>query len=45
MFMLMDDVGRFSWHFGKKLLASSAESEQPVERKTPAGTVHTPAAE
>jgi multidrug efflux pump subunit AcrB len=45
MFMLMDDVGRFSWHFGKKLLASSAKSEQRVERKTPAGTVHTPAAE
>jgi hypothetical protein len=44
MFMLMDDVGRFSWHFGRKLLASSAESEHPVEHKT-LGTVHTPAAE
>jgi multidrug efflux pump subunit AcrB len=45
MFMLMDDVGRFSWHFGKKLLASSAESEHPAEPKAPPGAVHTPAAE
>jgi multidrug efflux pump subunit AcrB len=45
MFMLMDDVGRFSWYFGRKLLASSAESEHPAERKTPPGAVHTPAAE
>jgi multidrug efflux pump subunit AcrB len=45
MFMLMDDVGRFSWHFGKKLLASSAETEHPVDHKAPPGTVHTPAAE
>jgi multidrug efflux pump subunit AcrB len=44
MFMLMDDVGRFSWHFGRKLLASRAESEHPVEHKT-LETVHTPAAE
>jgi hypothetical protein len=45
MFMLMDDVGRVSWHFGKKLLASSAESEHPGEHKTPPEAVHTPAAE
>lgn len=45
MFMLMDDLGRFSWHFGKKLLASSAESEHAAEPKTPPGAVHTPAAE
>jgi multidrug efflux pump subunit AcrB len=45
MFMLMDDVGRVSWHFGKKLLASSAETEHPGEHKAPADVVHTPAAE
>jgi multidrug efflux pump subunit AcrB len=45
MFMLMDDVGRFSWHFGRKLLASSGETEHPVERKALPGAVHTPAAE
>jgi multidrug efflux pump subunit AcrB len=45
MFMLMDDVGRFSWHFGRKLLASSAESEHRAEPKAPPGAVHTPAAE
>jgi multidrug efflux pump subunit AcrB len=45
MFMLMDDLGRFSWHFGKKLLASSGDAEHPVEPKTPPGAVHTPAAE
>jgi hypothetical protein len=45
MFMLMDDVGRFSWHFGRKLLASSAESDHPPEPKAPPGAVHTPAAE
>src|ERR1700710_1499898 len=45
MFMLMDDVGRVSWHFGRKLLASSAESEHAAEPKAPPGAVHTPAAE
>jgi multidrug efflux pump subunit AcrB len=45
MFMLMDDVGRFSWHFGKKLLASGAESEHPAEPKVRPGAAHTPAAE
>src|SRR6201746_291749 len=45
MFMLMDDVGRFSWHFGNKLLASEAESEHPVEHKALPGAAHTPAAE
>jgi multidrug efflux pump subunit AcrB len=45
MFMLMDDVGRFSWHFGKKLLASSGEGEHPADHKPPPGIVHRPAAE
>jgi multidrug efflux pump subunit AcrB len=45
MFMLMDDVGRFSWHFGRKLLASSAETEHSGKPKAPPGAVHTPAAE
>jgi multidrug efflux pump subunit AcrB len=45
MFMLMDDVGRFSWHFGKKLLASSAETEHAAEPKAPPGIVHSPGAE
>jgi multidrug efflux pump subunit AcrB len=45
MFMLMDDLGRFSWHFGRKLLASSGETEHAAEPKTPPGAVHTPAAE
>ena len=45
MFMLMDDVGQLSWHFGKKLLASSGETEHPAEPKAPPGAVHTPAAE
>jgi multidrug efflux pump subunit AcrB len=29
MFVLMDDVGAFIWRFGKRLLASHAESEHP----------------
>jgi hypothetical protein len=45
MFMLMDDVGRFSWHFGKKLLVSSAESEHAAQPKAPPATAHSPAAE
>jgi multidrug efflux pump subunit AcrB len=45
MFMLMDDVGRFSWHFGRKLLASSGDAEHPVEPKAPPAAVHSPAAE
>ena len=45
MFMLMDDVGQLSWHFGKKLLASSGETEHPADHKAPPGAVHTPAAE
>jgi multidrug efflux pump subunit AcrB len=45
MFMLMDDLGRFSWHFGKKLLASSGETEHAGESKEPPGAVHRPAAE
>jgi hypothetical protein len=45
MFMLMDDVGQLSWHFGKKLLASSGETEHAADHKPPPGAVHTPAAE
>jgi multidrug efflux pump subunit AcrB len=45
MFMLMDDVGALIWRFGRKLLASSAETEHAAEPKTPPGAVHTPAAE
>jgi hypothetical protein len=26
MFMLMDDIGALSWHFGKKLIVSNAET-------------------
>jgi hypothetical protein len=28
MFMVMDDLGALCWRFGKKLLASSGESEE-----------------
>jgi hypothetical protein len=50
MFMMMDDVGALFWRFGKKLLASHAESEHPAaehgtERKGPPTIVHSPAAE
>ncbi len=45
MFMLMDDLGVLIWRFGRKLLASSAESEHAVEPKVSPGAVHTPAAE
>ena len=31
MFMMMDDVGTLCWRFGKKLLASSGESEEAAE--------------
>jgi multidrug efflux pump subunit AcrB len=34
MFMLMDDVGSLSWHFGKKLLASSGEAEEAGDHAT-----------
>jgi hypothetical protein len=49
MFMMMDDVGALFWRFGKKLLASHAESdaaaEHGAERKGPPTIVHSPAAE
>jgi hypothetical protein len=49
MFMMMDDVGALFWRFGKKLLASHAESdaaaEHGTERKGPPTIVHSPAAE
>jgi hypothetical protein len=46
MFMLMDDIGTISWHFGKKLLASHAETEPPpADHKGPTKVAHSPAAE
>src|SRR5947199_8133005 len=44
MFMMMDDIGALFWRFGKKLLASSGESERPTEPKRPPGAMHSPAA-
>jgi hypothetical protein len=35
MFMLTADIGALSWHFGKKLLASSGENEQAKEGHPP----------
>jgi hypothetical protein len=46
MFMLMDDIGTISWHFGKKLLASHGETEHPpTDHKGPTTIAHSPAAE
>jgi hypothetical protein len=45
MFMLMDDVGRFSWRFGSRMLESSGEVEHPVEHRGAPRAVQTPAAE
>src|SRR6195952_128081 len=50
MFMMMDDLGALMWRFGKKLLASSAETEHTAgehgrDHNRPSGIVHTPAAE
>jgi multidrug efflux pump subunit AcrB len=44
MFMLMDDVGQFSWRLGSRMLASSGEVE-PGEPKAAPGAMHSPAAE
>jgi hypothetical protein len=30
MFMLMDDVGAFIWRYGKRLLTSGADAEEPA---------------
>jgi multidrug efflux pump subunit AcrB len=46
MFMLMDDIGTISWHFGKKLLVSHGETEHPpTDHKGPTTIAHSPAAE
>jgi multidrug efflux pump subunit AcrB len=50
MFMLMDDIGALVWRFGKKLLASSGDSEHASasdhrDHKPPRTIVHSPAAE
>jgi hypothetical protein len=55
MFMMMDDIGALFWRFGKKLLATHAETEQPPaahkpdraadHRDPPPAIVHSPAAE
>ena len=29
MFMVMDDVGRFFWHFGQKIISSSEDEADP----------------
>ncbi len=43
MFMLMDDVGNLSWKFGKRLLASNPEVEEPATpHKLPHGAAHVP---
>jgi multidrug efflux pump subunit AcrB len=31
MFMLMDDVGAFTWRYGKRLLTSGADADDPAE--------------
>jgi hypothetical protein len=30
MFLMMDDVGNFFWRIGKKLIVSSADSDDPL---------------
>jgi hypothetical protein len=30
MFMLMDDVGAFVWRYGKRLLTSGADADEPT---------------
>jgi multidrug efflux pump subunit AcrB len=49
MFMLMDDLGNLLWRYGKKLLASDAETEHPSDHggdhKDPPTMLHSPAAE
>jgi Cu/Ag efflux pump CusA len=50
MFMLMDDVGALFWRFGKRLLASSGETEHPpaehkADHKGRTTIAHSPAAE
>jgi multidrug efflux pump subunit AcrB len=50
MFMMMDDIGALIWRFGKRLLASSGDNENPAEnryegRKPPPATLRSPAAE
>jgi multidrug efflux pump subunit AcrB len=54
MFIVMDDIGSLFWHFGKKLIVHSADSEDeghgdghPTAAKPPAPPtiVHSPAAE
>jgi len=51
MFMMMDDIGALTWRFGKRLLASSGDSEQAAaadrigDHEAPPSIVHSPAAE
>jgi hypothetical protein len=53
MFMVMDDIGALIWRFGKRLIVSHADSEQPPaahaaapkEPPAPPAIVHSPAAE
>jgi hypothetical protein len=53
MFMMMDDLGALIWHFGRKLIVSTAESEAAnadhaaghKQQPPPPAVVHSPAAE
>ncbi len=53
MFMMMDDIGALFWHFGKKLLAQSGDTEHAKadhsaghkEPPAPPAIVRSPAAE
>ncbi|MDB5625959.1 MAG: transporter permease [Tardiphaga sp.] len=42
MFILMDDLGNLSWKFGKKLLASNPEVEEPTADHKPHPAAHAP---
>jgi len=39
MFMMMDDVGAFIWRYGKRLLTSGAEADEPTGGHPPANAV------
>ena len=50
MFMMMDDIGAVFWRFGKRLLASSGDSEHTADhtgdhKPPPPAILHSPAAE
>jgi hydrophobe/amphiphile efflux-1 (HAE1) family protein len=48
MFMVMDDIGTFSWRIGRRMLSSTGEPAKTANLKaeqSPPGIVHSPAAE